>query len=223
MEMYRKSIPFSNRLLREHIKGGTLLDVGGAECAWRANELADQVDRVVLLDVKDPVHVLKKNVDFLKLPIEEITAEHGTFRHVLLSNLLEHLHEPKLALEAVEKVLDEGGAIHILQPNCESLNRRVGVKMGILKDIREIPPNEVEMGHVRALSVSDIKEMLKEVGLELCACRGVFLKPVPTPEMVAWPEVRIKAYFELGAEFPPEWCHEVYFRAVRELEPAAVS
>jgi hypothetical protein len=95
------------------------------------------------------------------------------------------------------------------------LNRRIGLLMGVLKTIRDISEAEVRMGHRHALSVADVRGMIRGAGLELRECRGVFLKPVPTPEMAAWPAERRAAFFQIAPDVPPELCHEVYIMAER--------
>lgn len=217
MQIYEKSVHFSNALLKRKMIGGRVLDVGGAEYALRANEISENVDEVVILDIKPPELGLAGKVAFFELPVEKLTPDTlGYFDHILMSNVLEHLENPWEVVKKCAAVLSEKGNIHILSPNCESLNRRIGVIMGLLKSLREIPEKEVRIGHVHALSVQDIKDMLEQVALELAEVLGVFLKPVPTPEMITWPEERIRAFFEIAPQVPPELCHEVYFRAGRK-------
>ncbi|MBI3986308.1 MAG: class I SAM-dependent methyltransferase [Lentisphaerae bacterium] len=215
MQMYLKSIAFSDRIVREHVRGGRLLDVGGGGQPRRSKELAEIADEVVVLDISPPVSPLAPGIRFLQLPVERLAPEHGPFDHVLLSNVLEHVEDPLRALRSVVGVLASAGRVHILSPNCESLNRRIGVLMGVLKSIREIPAGEIPMGHRQTFTVGDMRELIRQAGLELRECRGVFLKPVPTGEMIAWPEERIRAFFEIAAQVPPDLCHEVYFMATR--------
>ena len=135
------------------------------------------------------------------------------FDHILMSNVLEHLDDPLSALKKATELLSKNGNLHILTPNCESLNRRIGVLMGAMDHIRVIPPNEVAIGHVQTFTVADMRDLLHRSGFTIRECRGVLLKPVPTPEMIQWSEERIKAFFEIASEVPAELCHEVYFRA----------
>ena len=217
--MYAKSLPYSNRMLRVRMTGGgRLLDVGGAENPQRANAMADIFSEVILADLKPPWAPVKANVRFLECSIECISpAGAGLFDHILLSNVLEHVRNPLEALRSVAGVLRPSGTIHILSPNCESLNRRIGVQMGILKSIREITPKEKAIGHLHMFTVPDVKAMVSNAGLALHECVGVFLKPVPTPEMIQWPEARIRAFFEIAPQVQSELCHEVYFRAMKPL------
>ena len=215
MQIYAKSLPYSNRMLRTRMTGGgRLLDVGGAENPKRANALADLFTEVILADLKPPRKPLDANVRFIECSIENFSPSvAGLFDHILLSNVLEHIPDPLEALRAVAGVLKPSGIIHILSPNCESLNRRIGVQMGILKNIREITPQEKTIGHLHMFTVADVKAMVANAGLKLGECVGVFLKPVPTPEMMQWPDARIQAFFEIAPQIQPELCHEVYFTA----------
>ncbi len=214
MQMYNKSVPYSNRMLRARMGGGgRLLDVGGAANPARANALADLFSEVVILDRTRPRLSLRPNVHFLQCRVEDMDPEAGCFEHILMSNVLEHVADPPAALRIAASVLASSGSLHILSPNCESLNRRIGVRLGVLKHIREITSREKAMGHLHAITVAEVKAMISGAGLLLRECEGVFLKPLPTPEMILWPAPRIKAFFDVAAEVPPELCHEVYFRA----------
>jgi 2-polyprenyl-3-methyl-5-hydroxy-6-metoxy-1,4-benzoquinol methylase len=214
MQIYNISVPYSNNMLKVRmVGGGRLLDVGGGANPRRANALADLFTEVVIADCFSPRFPLAKNVRFLECRIEDLDPASGMFDHILMSNVLEHIVVPGEALRSAARVLKPRGMIHILSPNCDSLNRRIGFQMGILKSIREITPREKKIGHLHALSVGDVKTMISDAGLDLLECTGVFLKPVPTPEMIKWPQSRIKAFFDIAGEIPPELCHEVYFRA----------
>ncbi len=215
MKMYSMSVRYSNALLAKRIRGGRLLDIGGAEFPGRACHLAQFVDEVVMVDIAPPPADLPPNVSFSESPAENLPAELGLFDNILLSNVLEHLADPLLVLRNISKVLAPRGSVHILTPNCESLNRRVGVLMGILKDIKEIPSPEIAIGHRHAFSVSDMTNLVLDAGYIISEILGIYVKPVPTDEMIQWPENRIKAFFDVASQLPPEVCHEVYFRAVK--------
>lgn len=214
MQIYSKSIPFSNKILQENSTGGRILDIGGAHYPGRINLLSEDADEAFLLDPEYPSQAMAPKVQYIGSKIEEAPEEHyESFDNIIASNVLEHLDDPDLAIKSIKKLLKTNGRLHILTPNCESLNRRIGVLMGAMDHIRVIPPNEVAIGHVQTFTVADMRSLLQSNGFEIRVCRGVLLKPVPTPEMIEWPEERIQAYFEIAAEVPPELCHEVYFHA----------
>jgi 2-polyprenyl-3-methyl-5-hydroxy-6-metoxy-1,4-benzoquinol methylase len=214
MQMYLKSVEWTNRLLVERIRAGRVLDVGGAHLPGRANLLAANGLDIVLVDpVSPPPGALRSGVRYLSKFVEDLDESDGSFDHILLSNVLEHVDEPFRALRACRARLRSGGNLHLLVPNCESLNRRIGVAMGVLSSIREIPEKEIAMGHKCTFSVSELKTLIIDSGLRLRECFGTWIKPVPTPEMIRWPEARIRACFEIASSLPPEVCHEIYIRA----------
>jgi 2-polyprenyl-3-methyl-5-hydroxy-6-metoxy-1,4-benzoquinol methylase len=216
MKMYSKSVPFSNKILKDNIPSGKVLDVGGAYCPVRSRMLAEYMDEVAIVDPNTPRVGLSENITHYQYRVEDLSVEEcGLFDHIVLSNVLEHIDEPLAALKAVEKLLEDDGKIHILTPNCESLNRRIGVLMGAMEHIRVIPPNEVAIGHVQTFTVADMRDLVQRAGFKIDLCQGVFLKPVPTPEMIEWPEERIKAFFEIAKTIPPDLCHEVYFKCLK--------
>lgn len=216
MRIYSLSTSYTNRLLLEKIKGGKILDVGGAYCPQRIEFLAANLPdaEFAMLDIADPIRPIDKKISFFKMPLEEATpGKTGLFDHIILSNVLEHLDSPDIALKICASLLEKNGMIHILSPNCESLNRRIGLIMGKLSSIREIPEKEKEIGHKHAMSVQDIIDYIKDAGLVLEEHFGTLLKPVPTPEMIEWPPERIDAFFKIAPSVQPDLCHEVYFRA----------
>jgi 2-polyprenyl-6-hydroxyphenyl methylase/3-demethylubiquinone-9 3-methyltransferase len=215
MLIYNKSLPYADRLIKKNLNKGSLLDVGGAELPSRAESLAEILDSVTIMDIKKPERKSGKKISFIKASIENTPDEglKGKFDNILLSNVLEHLNHPGGALANCREMLGSGGKLHILSPNCESLNRRIGVLMGEMDNLRYIPETEKAMGHVRTLTVDDIRDFLENAGLKIEIRRGLFLKPVPTYEMIKWPGKRIDAFFRIASELPPELCHEVYFMA----------
>ncbi len=164
MEIYRKSIAYSNKIIAKNICGRTLLDIGGSCCPQRTNSLAELVDSVSMVDIVRPKQNLASNITFILSRAEDLDSTHGLFDEVVLSNILEHTEEPTLVLDAIKNVLANSGQLHILSPNCESLNRKIGVLTGSMKSIRTIPQKEIELGHKKTFSVKDIEEMLDETG-----------------------------------------------------------
>lgn len=212
MEIYIKSIKYSNDMIKARLRGKRLLDIGGAEYCHRINFFSKFVDEAVLVDLQEPFQPLENNIVNFVMPAENISPETvGFFDEIILSNVLEHVDTPLTVLKKTVSVLNGKGGIHILSPNCESLNRRIGVKMNLMKDIKEIPEKEKPMGHKHAFSVKDIFSLAGQAGLVIDECIGVFLKPIPTNEMIKWPEERIQAFFAIAPELPPSLCHEVYF------------
>jgi len=216
VKIYNISTSYTNSLLLEKIDGGRVLDVGGSEYPMRANLIAENVkgSEVTMLDMTEPRQILSEKLSFIKMPLEDASPSVlGTFRHILLSNVLEHLVSPANGLKVCAGILEDGGCVHILSPNCESLNRRIGLIMGEMSSIRDISPNEVAMGHLHALNVQDVLDAISDAGLVIEEYFGVLLKPLPTPEMITWPEKRIDAFFKIAPSVSSELCHEVYFRA----------
>lgn len=216
MLIYNISTSYTNRLLLEKIGAGRILDIGGSCCTKRINFIAENLKdaELSMLDIVAPTQPLDERISFIKMPLEDAAPEKtGTFRHIILSNVLEHLVSPAAALKICATLLEEGGCVHILSPNCESLNRRIGLIMGQLSSIREIPQKEKEIGHLHAMTVQDILDYISEAGLVLEEHFGTLLKPVPTSEMINWPKERIDAFFKIASTISPDLCHEVYFRA----------
>ena len=213
MLFYWRSVPKTNALLTSRICSGSVLDVGGMAMPCRAEALAGNGCAVTILDINAPGQALPAGIGLLLKPVETLDENDGLFDHILLSNILEHLEDPALALRLCAARLRDGGNIHILSPNCESLNRRIGLKMGIISTIRELNPNDAAVGHLQSFTTRDMRDLVAGAGLDTLECFGTQFKPIPTPELMQWPERRVEAFLDIAPEMPVELCHEFYLRA----------
>lgn len=66
-----------------------------------------------------------RGLDVIEEPIETADLPGDGFRSVLLSQVLEHVHEPRLVLERLRRTLRADGRLYIVVPNVESVWRRV--------------------------------------------------------------------------------------------------
>jgi SAM-dependent methyltransferase len=79
----------------------------------------------------------------------------GTFDYITLGHVLEHVHDPVLALDSVRSVLAPGGVVWIATPNLRSLNHRVFGRHWRALD----PPRHLVLFTPRSLSA-----LLRQVG-----------------------------------------------------------
>jgi SAM-dependent methyltransferase len=66
-----------------------------------------------------------RGLEVIEEPIETATLPAGRFRTILLSQVLEHVHDPQAVLRRVREALHDDGRIYIVVPNADSVWRRV--------------------------------------------------------------------------------------------------
>jgi len=165
------------------------------------------------LDILDPAQVnldlvlqLSPNERHRIVPhcgtVEEFKSEHS-FDLAIFSFVLEHVADPITALRALTRLVRVGGQIAIAVPNFESLNRRLGVELGMVKRLDYFQEKDELVGHRRLYSVNRLRQDIAAAGnLEETAIHGLLLKPLSKAQMEIWrPEV-LEAFCTVGLEFP---------------------
>lgn len=67
----------------------------------------------------------EKGLEVIEQPIELAELSVGRFRSVILSQVLEHVHEPDAVLRRVRAALQDGGHAYVVVPNAASIWRSV--------------------------------------------------------------------------------------------------
>ena len=201
------------RVLLPRIRGSRVLELGCAE-GGMTKVLAERFSNVVSVD-GSPLLIERAsqtanfgNVTFYSSLFEDFEPN-GKFSSILMSCILEHVHEPISLLKRAREWLIQGGLIHIVVPNAEALNRRIGKAMGILKRLEELHQRDIRMGHQRVYSRSTLAQDIEAAGLEVVHWDGIFLKPLSDAQMRDWDEKLLDAFFQIGKELP-EYCTEIY-------------
>ena len=137
------------------------------------------------------------------------------FSDVLLICGLEHVEDPVGILRRAASWLDDGGKLHVIVPNADSLHRYVGVEMGLLGTTTDLSDSDVRIGHRRVYTLDTLLEDLRLAGLAARAWEGIFLKVLSNGQMLEWDWELIRALHKVGTRFPHH-CAELYVQA----EPA---
>jgi 2-polyprenyl-3-methyl-5-hydroxy-6-metoxy-1,4-benzoquinol methylase len=90
--------------------------------------------------------------------IEELDLEQGAYDVVILSEIIEHLLAPGVAVAAAARLLRPGGAAYITTPNFDALSRRL---LGPRWRVIELPE------HVSYFNRRSLRALLKRAGLEI--------------------------------------------------------
>jgi 2-polyprenyl-3-methyl-5-hydroxy-6-metoxy-1,4-benzoquinol methylase len=212
------SIEFERELIAEVARGLNLLEVG---CGWgdMTQYFACRFRRIVALDGSlDCVRRTRErcrqwpHVQVHHRLIEEFHTD-DRFEDVVMVRVLEHLNDPVATLAKLASFLRPGGQLHIVVPNARSLHRRVGKAMGLLKELSDFSPRDIQYGHKRVYDSALLTQHLEAAGLRVDEAQGVLVKPLSNAQMQSWDPAVVRALFEVGKE-EPGLCNELYVRAV---------
>lgn len=204
---------YRTRMLLPRLRGPRILELGCAE-GGMTKLLAEHFPHVVSVDGSPLLierarqNTASDRVTFSCSLLEDFEPE-GRFSSVLMSCILEHVHEPVFLLRRARNWLTEKGHIHIVVPNADALNRRVGKAMGMLKRLDELHERDLRMGHQRVYSRLTLAADIEASGLRVVWWDGIFLKPLSDGQMGGWDKKLLDAFFEVGRELP-EYCAEIY-------------
>lgn len=165
-ELYRKLI----QTCEMDQKKGRLLDVGCATGACL--EVAQEMEwRVYGIDVNaHAIEMIKKQIPHAEVQcghLEEARFENDSFDIVVMSDVLEHVANPKSCLTRVGELLKTGGVVVILTPNINSLSAMLMGKKWL----------HIKQEHLYYFSRKAICGLLKEVGFNVFK-QKTFWKPL---------------------------------------------
>jgi 2-polyprenyl-3-methyl-5-hydroxy-6-metoxy-1,4-benzoquinol methylase len=124
---------------------------------------------------------------------------------VFFLNVIEHVEDPVASLKVLATLVKDEGLIFISGPNCMSLNRRAGYKMGLLKSYDQMAPKDYEVGHRRLYTVDMLTDHCNQAGLKVLAMKGMYLKPLSEVQMMGLGDDAVRAFYALGEDVP-QYC-----------------
>lgn len=197
-------IAFGWRKIARRAVGTSALELGSAE-GLMTEKLWERFARVVV------VEGAAQNVASLRerLPRVEVRAclfedfeTDERFDNVIAARVLEHVDDPVLLLKRCRGWLAPGGRIHVVVPNADSLNRRLGLHMGMLSRVDELSPRDQSLGHVRVYRADVLLDHVRQAELDVVELAGTFLKPLANAQMTGLPSEVLEGFFRLSDELP---------------------
>jgi 2-polyprenyl-3-methyl-5-hydroxy-6-metoxy-1,4-benzoquinol methylase len=134
---------------------------------------------------------------------------------VFFLNVIEHVEDPVASLKVLSGLVKDEGLIFISAPNCMSLNRRAGYKMGLLKSYDQMAPKDYEVGHRRLYTVDMLEDHCNQAGLKVLAMKGMYLKPLSEVQMMGLGDDAVRAFYALGEDVP-RYCASLLAIATRK-------
>jgi SAM-dependent methyltransferase len=136
------------------------------------------------------------------------------FDAIVMGFVLEHVDDPAAVLARYRNFLKPNGALFIAVPNAKSLNRRLGLEMGLIDDIYALNANDHALGHQRQYCVDSLRAQVESCGYRIAHIEGIYLKPLPLKVLLGLenPEANMQAMLRVGVEFP-ELCVAILLQA----------
>ena len=187
---------------------GSLLELGLGH-GYSARIFADACDRHVVVDGSSVViEQFRKNTpDFSGEIIEayfEDYAPQETFDAIVMGFILEHVDDPDFILKRYRSFLKPSGKLYVAVPNAKSLNRRLGLELGLIDDIYGLNANDIALGHQRQYCRDTLRQAVERAGYCITHEEGIYLKPLPLGVLKALDdfEANLQAMLRVGIEFP---------------------
>lgn len=124
---------------------------------------------------------------------------------VFFLNVIEHVEDPVESLKLLAELVKHEGLIFISGPNCMSLNRRAGYKMGLLENYEKMAAKDYEVGHRRLYTVDMLMDHCDQAGLKVLSMKGMYLKPLSETQMISLGDDVVRAFYALGEDVP-QYC-----------------
>jgi SAM-dependent methyltransferase len=126
------------------------------------------------------------------------------FDIIVMGFVLEHVDDPEFLLRRYRRFLKPGGKLYIAVPNAKSLNRRLGLEMGLIANIYDLNQNDVALGHQRQYCLDTLRAAVSRSGYEITHQEGIYLKPLPLGVLKTMPDLQanLQAMLKVGVDFP---------------------
>ena len=106
---------------------------------------------------------------------------------IICSHLLEHLEDPVSFLNLVHSWLSNDGRLVVVVPNANSIHRKLGVHMGLLKCVSELNDGDLLLGHKRVYSSDLLMEHISKSPLKLVSMRTITMKAISNAQFSSFP------------------------------------
>ena len=126
------------------------------------------------------------------------------FDVIVMGFVLEHVDDPDAILARYRRFLKPGGKLYVAVPNAKSMNRRIGLEMGLIDDIYSLNANDHALGHQRQYCRDTLRAALARAGYRITHEEGIYLKPLPLAVLKTLDNMRanLDAMMQVGIEFP---------------------
>lgn len=200
-------IPIRNELIvrvLKQVKAKTVIDVGCGAAEQTGLYLAKLPHlKVTLIEPNlEDLNIAKqklKNYDIkaYNTMFENFSVENRKWDVALLLDVMEHSSNPA---QFLSKAISLAPYIFIIIPNAKSLNRIIGVELGIIPHVSYLTQRDRQIGHKRIYTNATFRPLLNRCNLEIMEQGGIWLKPMPDRVVRKWSEKTQKLLYKLGKQ-----------------------
>jgi hypothetical protein len=111
-------------------------------------------------------------------------------------------------MRMARSVIKPDGLLMIVVPNARALSRQLALHMGLLKDLKELTPNDHNHGHRRVYDRVTLNHDIATAGFDVVAQGGIMLKILADFQMDRLidngmlQQQQIDGLYALGLEYP---------------------
>lgn len=128
------------------------------------------------------------------------------FDCILGTHILEHVDDPITLLRLTRSWLKPKGQAIFTVPNADSLHRRIGVELGMLKKRDGLGALDIAIGHRRIYTLQKLNNDLLKAGYEIEDMQGYFLKILSHKQIADWDRPLLDAIYKVSLSLPTEFC-----------------
>lgn len=199
---------YPQRIINRFKHTPALLELGLGH-GFTAKIFAKACDHYVVLDGSTVViEQFKQNTPNFPGEIIETYFEdynqNQKFDVIVMGFVLEHVDDPDAILKRYRDFLSPGGRLYVAVPNAKSMNRRLGLELGLIDDIYSLNANDLSLGHRRQYCRETLKDAVGRAGYRVTHEEGIYLKPLPLSVLKTLEdfEANLQAMLRVGIDFP---------------------
>jgi len=145
-----------------------------------------------------------KNLCKTCIPIEKFCTPTLIYDTIICTQVLEHVDDPSKVIDVLKTHGDKDSVFIFTVPNAISVNRLVGVDLGLIPYPEYLDTQDLEVGHQRMFTPETFEDLM-EKHFEIIDFGTMIYKPLPNAMMEKLPNSVIKKMIqmevnEMGAE-----------------------
>lgn len=164
---YQEKIDFFLRQLGDSKKDNLqILDIGCND--GELTKLYESYGNVLGTDINKKAieQCKKKGLNCLCISTDDLVRTHkNSFDIVIAGDIIEHIFDTDAFLQSIYKLLKKDGILLLTTPNLASIGRRIMLLIGknpFIEFSTKLPSEEINVGHIRYYTISNIEYQLKE-------------------------------------------------------------
>lgn len=205
------------KIFKNDIKRKNVLEIGSAD-GYMSKMIIEYCNSLDILEPSSNYCSIIKNQninvkDIYNCFIEDLDKS-LKYDVIIIAGLLHHIENPTIFLNLLKNHLNRNGIVLATVPNVESLHRRIGVKMGILKNEFDSSLRNIQFNQYGKFNLKYFKELFINCEYNIKESYGYMIKPFSSEimEKLNLNDEQINAMFTIGKEFQ-EICSQLYIKA----------